>query len=59
MLALSVQEDHPGKMTQALVCVCLSACVQRVLRVALTEHSAFTELLPLILIRACTCMVRS
>lgn len=40
MPALSVQEDHPGKMTQALVC--LSACVQRVLHVGLTEHGAFS-----------------
>ena len=26
MLALSAQEDHPGKMTQALVCLCVCLC---------------------------------
>lgn len=60
MLALSAQEDHPGKMTQALVsvhwCVCVCLCVYNngiahYSSVALT----FLELLLLILMHAHTC----
>lgn len=39
MLALSEQEDHPGKMTQALVCLCGCVCVHTTLEL----HTHLTE----------------
>lgn len=49
------REDDSG--VGVCVSLSLSACVQRVLRVGLTEHRAFFKnFLPLILIRARTCM---